>query len=132
MTNTTQNIQREIKFRAWDKALNRWLSFDDGDDVHYDYSMIKNSEHGWYLHIESGEDIVLMQYTGLKDKNGKEIYEGDLLKWQDSEDIYEVMWKDFKWVTRWWGESGIIAQYPGFYDTKWNIVGNLYENPELI
>ena len=61
---------REIKFRAWDNKQNKMRN--DGFSIYYDGS-IQFADS-----IES-KDFILMQYTGLKDKNGKEIYEGDIL-----------------------------------------------------
>lgn len=58
---------REIKFRAWDKKTQRMLS--------PEYTETVMALMGW----SGGEDYIYMQYTGLHDKNGKEIYEGDIV-----------------------------------------------------
>ena len=73
----------------------------------------------------------IMQYTGLKDKNGKEIYEGDIVKgyWYDHPKP-EVM--DIEWSDHFYGFT--ITKYPlgihGLHDLE--IIGNIYQNPELL
>lgn len=57
-----ERMQREIKFRVWDKVKKYWCAFDIGDITEGDMNDIRN-------------DVIVLQYTGLKDKNGKEIYE---------------------------------------------------------
>ncbi len=65
-------MTREIKFRIWDKESKWMISFEN-----MNLSIIRNREP---------ERFELMQYTGLKDKNGKEIYEGDIIEFKDFED----------------------------------------------
>ena len=103
---------REIKFRAWDKDLKKLTEpFYVGSQI----SMICEPE---------------MQYTGLKDKNGKEIYEGDILRDDrvDEYNLYEIKWNEY----------GTYAD--GLEDEIWEdvandyleVIGNIYENPELL
>jgi len=63
-------MTREIKFRAWDKKNKRMMELGD---------IFKCFEAGNYLDNLREDLIIIMQYTGLKDKNGKEIYEGDFV-----------------------------------------------------
>jgi len=80
---------------------------------------------------------ILMQYTGLKDKNGKEIYEGDVVEWVwENGNIYRevVKWKEIPTEeTSCFGfefSGDLISKYGG-RDTV-EIIGNIYENPELL
>jgi|SRR5580693_2063737 uncharacterized phage protein (TIGR01671 family) len=113
---------REIKFRAWNK----------GDKVMiYDlnYPRIK---HGFLVHYEND---VLMQYTGLRDKNGKDIYEGDIVRYENFGfdpsngecpfEIGEILFYDYQWTIdkEWINE---------FEMEKLEVVGNIYENIELL
>lgn len=95
---------------------------------------------------EDWQDVILMQFTGLKDKNGKEIYEGDILAWNEVDEdsalgneenyITEVKWVDELAQWRVIFPSGrrvelhIVLQLPCIYDQY--IVGNIYENPDLL
>jgi uncharacterized phage protein (TIGR01671 family) len=118
--------KREIKFRAWDSK----------NDVMRDWDYIRTS---WTLSILNGDsNTELMQFTGLKDKNLKEIYEGDLVAVLDGEEqtgTYEVEYCgdrnypafDFK---GWDGETNGLSEAKEVFEIE--VIGNIYENPELL
>jgi len=108
---------REIKFRAWDKSrkkMNDWTWFDT--------EPIKILD-------EFNPGFIWMQYTGLKDKNGKEIYEGDIIEYPVAQIMGGSM--NFKSVVE-WENSSTWCGYNVLYFQKCEIIGNIYENPELI
>ncbi|KKT68107.1 MAG: hypothetical protein UW63_C0087G0002 [Candidatus Uhrbacteria bacterium GW2011_GWF2_44_350] len=150
---------REIKFRAWDKGGKKWLS--------PDYFAVFGNGTLTDSNTIDLDNCELNQYTGLKDKNGKEIYEGDILKdtYPASYSTYEVQigffdnhegyedhehgcgvylkqifehyyvekWKEQAY-DKWYGDGeekiSNIFGYPNI--NKLEIIGNIYENPELL
>ena len=109
--------QREIKFRAWDKEKNEITTTICIGGLHIPYNSNPNN-------------YILMQYTGLKDKNGKEIYEGDIVRNTADKYHYEIKWDNFEsaWSL---GENGSpIRRY--LLSEYWEVIGNIYENPELL
>jgi len=139
--------QREIKFRAWDKENEymenpeSWLLLVAQTGRVYRSSPIKApypAPEGQYI---------LMQYTGLKDKRGKEIYEGDIVRFYQCKDKKGGAWlslyKDYReWLgeiifeegefrigaTKYIGKSNIEEREVG----SWEVIGNIYENPNLL
>lgn len=102
-------VKREIKFRAWDKR---------------DKEMINIKNWYWFeelgimeLDDENGRDYIFMQFTGLKDKKGKEIYEGDIIKTSVGNE--EVEWLSVGW--------SLLCR-----DDDIKVIGNIYENPNLL
>ena len=108
---------REIKFRAWDK---------DCKVMEYD-PLIKNGKYFEIIGNDiwgTSDDYILMQYTNLKDKNDKEIYESDVVADQYGY-RFEIVFRDGCWFA---GNSEV-----GFSpkDT-WNVIGNIYEDSHLL
>ncbi|HEX9059121.1 MAG TPA: YopX family protein [Clostridia bacterium] len=120
---------REITFRAWIERKNSELEFRKDIKGHmsdpfyfYDFDADYYVPEGCYL-----EDMKIMQYIGLKDKNDKEIYEGDLLK-NENGDILEVddaILGEFIYI--YYHEMG-----ENYIKENCEVIGNIYENPELI
>ena len=122
---------RAIKFRAWHKKRMWYLlpwrfKYNDGGFSHF-----------FNGHNAPQKEVVLMQFTGLKDKNGKEIYEGDIIRYSQSHDdqwAAVIEYIDFglriKYIAELWDYDDIeeLAN-----DKNWiEVIGNIYENSELI
>jgi len=126
---------RQIKFRAWR----------DGVMCYY-YDQWRFVHNGIYFEEKDCEDQskigegkpILMQYTGLKDKNGKEIYEGDIVEykenWLESESgiderfIHEVSWEVESFVLK---NHGLLSELRDLKN-KIKVIGNIYENKDLL
>lgn len=150
-----------LRFRAWNKATKEMYEVDDIMSIDFGESKISVKtlffERTNYYDFN---DIVLMQSTGLRDKNGKEIFEGDVLKFNDSWDdcCYEGYVdgeiEGVNYVEIQSESTGFIfckTKYPDsslFYyaneehltfqeiltdsDFEFEVIGNIYENPELL
>lgn len=144
-------MKREIKFRAWHKEEKKLCQIDvltthgafligvnNGPDelINGSKMIIISPKNGRFC---MNEDIELMQFTGLHDKNGKEIYEGDILKLQypinygfagihDEEIIVTISFEDGCY---WFSGCGYTDCNWHFY-SNYEVIGNIFENEELI
>lgn len=103
---------RTIKFRAWDgqEMLNDWLVMERGGTQIVARQLARAAE-------------VVMQFTGLLDKNGKEIYEGDIIEWEVRPGTKDRMAMEFF--------SDLQTWKPYINQTS-EVIGNIYSNPELL
>jgi hypothetical protein len=137
---------REIKFRAWDLKTKKMhtvenINFCGRKTVTVQYNPVKK------ICLDSA---ILMQYTGAKDKNGVEIYEGDIIHWDPVHPIesytptyaktkplndYIIQWNDAR--CEFWAEPSELGHaYSNISQAdlsmNWKVIGNIYENPELV
>lgn len=122
---------REIKFRAWDGE--KMLSVMELNFCEDSHRVLGSGMLGdWYC---LKDKLTLMQYTGLKDKNGKEIYEGDIIRSSFGFVYGYVIFKDGSFITRQEREIFQLQDQTFMCDVNLcstEIIGNIYENPELI
>lgn len=118
---------REIKFRAWNKISKEFVS---RFEVTNNGKVIAHYYDPDVLNGHSSEDITkvveLMQYTGLHDKNGKEIYEGDIL--------HEIRLKTASMANNGIDRQIIVEDIRTlfFNENNCEVIGNIYENPNLL
>lgn len=127
---------REIKFRAWDKKTKRMFIIFDSEE-----------QEEWYLPT-CRDNYVVMQYTGLKDKNGTEIYEGDICKvsndthysnnYFNTEDKWKMTMistlKDYCYMFYDIEDKFMTIYFIEALEDGMSIeiIGNIFENPELL
>jgi hypothetical protein len=129
---------REIKFRAWDRQLESMLVGtnqygNEEPDPGYRESSAGAFTRLWdaLARFNESNRFALMQYTGLKDKNGKEIYEGDVLVYMDISGSGRPR-KFPPRKIRWHRDTcNFNVTRPG-PDAENEVIGNIYENPELL
>jgi len=128
---------RDIKFKAYLPAIGQMVNV---KAIDFENDFIKHEDVDWDVmrnkeipvkKVTSLFNCVLMQYTGLHDKNGKEIYEGDIVKRFDTDKGVEVIWYndeayfDFKEQTSYFLQNRYSERY-------YEVIGNVWENPELL
>ena len=126
------------KFRVWDKLSERFIYPDKGYQGHYILDL--NGRFHDLGNGSGGDEYVVQQYTGLRDKNGKDIYEGDIIQYNVGSS-----YDDMSFVVKWSNDSlsWIFQSISGeVLSNCWTpngnrfnfieIIGNIYENPELL
>lgn len=119
-------MQREIKFRGWDDESRTMLEAQD---------LSQSGEHWKWL---GKRDVMLMQYTGLKDRTGKEIYEGDVVRavaesqYAEQSGCFQVIFSfDLAWaLANIDEEHGLSPTWGGWESLE--VIGNIHENPDLL
>lgn len=132
-------MSRKVKYRVWD---NENKSYNDPYSYAY-YALTQDGRLDFYCHgdrmDEADPDVYFIeQYTGLKDKHGNEIYEGDIVRWsfkvdRNSELTYTadaVKWKSY--AEEEWPYSTISGFTLPESEDGYEVIGNIHENPELL
>lgn len=124
-----------FRFRAWDKSFNKYCENVIVSTINEKITVYGRLVDGRTALIPNSH-VVLEQCTGVKDKNGTLIYEGDLLKWSDYDNypyLVRVSWCDllccFAFINE---DSKFMANHlEPFWNKDVEVVGNIHENPDL-
>ncbi|MCM1301981.1 MAG: YopX family protein [Bacteroides cellulosilyticus] len=138
-------MTREIKFRGKRLDNGEWVCGDLIENqgrffiYHASSEITLNDDESGKITITATEvdPATVGQYTGLKDKNGKEIYEGDILERYNEEGItmhINYFGSQFGCIQHWDGVDNEGSLYPldNYLTEEWEVIGNIHDNPELL
>lgn len=117
-------MNREIKFRAWDNENKRM--FNDC------FELTKTGFKEWVQLRQASEDLEWMQFTGLKDKNGKEMYEGDIITWGSKVENHTIIFEDGCYLYEREFSMGGELDSASIKNNGLEVIGNIHEQPELL
>ncbi|WP_082761664.1 YopX family protein [Bacillus sp. SDLI1] len=133
---------REIKFRAWDDVKDRMLYLGEEDDIVFEFGgsgIVATDITEDEPNFKTLHHLIYLQYTGLKDKNGREIYEGDIVRItsEDDEEEFNICEVKYSGGAFQVDVSGLSSDYDvtavGWVEyTTIEVIGNIYEDPGLI
>ena len=129
------------KYRAWDKTRNEMnykvmVGNCDLSDANWTCPIIWIEERQDWLHFDDYDSI--MQSTGLRDKNGKEIFEGDILACKTDDEVINlnIFWDEehalFMFESKKYNEQEPLYELVENNTYPFEIIGNIYENPEIL
>lgn len=125
-------MSREFKFRAWDYDTNTMIYPESELETIFCFDKV-----GLSVYHNNGQEMSsfeLMQYTGLKDRNGKEIYEGDIIKYSHKA-VGEIK-RAVSYKYGMYGIKGIMKgthiPFANILKSEYEVIGNIYENPDLL
>ena len=127
-------MNREIKFRAWHKDLKKMFKIGQITLEKGTWNFEPNDRDFIGMSIPYQPSFVLMQYTELHDKNGKEIYEGDIVRIIVNNNIEKICKVEFKngIFGVMFSKNKELTAFPHFCNTTFEVIGNEYDNPELL
>ena len=121
-------MNRQIKFRVWDKRKNK--------GIHTQNMLYHAQLHRFWQDFVDYSGYELMQYTGLTDKNGKEIYEGDIIIDTQKQKYKIIFDKNYaRYDLKVCGENKLsqTSYFTQIYEKKHiEVIGNIFEHPELL
>lgn len=124
-----------FKFRVWDKGNEHYVDYADllyiEPSGEITYACYDGDREDMYYYEQ--DDVVIEQCTGLRDKNGKLIFEGDIVKteWFDEKTIYQVVW-DEKMACFCFDGKNIFYLFDDLPADVTEIIGNIHEKPEML
>lgn len=133
---------REIKFRAWNRKDKKMIYKAEGDchssqtyGVDLEGKVLDLFDTAYYPSIADAPDFELMQFTGLTDKNGKPIYEGDIVQvinGSEGNQVASVAWDEdyFGWALKRGSFGNGWRLYQWRHDESMKVIGNIWENED--